>query len=615
MTRKSDRTIEECLFGPERRCPESVWDAILSPRDEQVQQRVPVEPPPQWKHAISIPELRRLASQGIGDAGSHRAVAWRVLLNVLPPNVSEWKESLLEQRTLYRNLVAELFVEPEHDGNELRGHHGKKQSKAKREFHQRMAAAAAATEEEEQNQEPLPESPTRQQEDHKAIRAVNVLRGDKQNGAESENQTSESQHDKITDQTDGETQLEPPRTPTNQKKLFVNWDGNEEQEVPPQIREQWRRSGRDANALESIRRQDSPMNTLLVMDNPPLTGDPSSARRDRVAANADPLGTETDNKWFQFFENASLLDEIRKDVVRTHPDLYFFLEPEENLGQRRYAAIERILFVWAKLNKGVRYVQGMNEIIGTLYYVLANDFNEEWACEAEADSYFLFNTLMSEMRDVFVPDLDEADTGIQGRISNMTSLLSLHDPEVRCHLVDIGIDSSFYAIRWLTTLLSREFLLPDTIRLWDSMFASTHKDNFLRYVCVTMVMIIRDELLKGDFSTCLRLLQSYPTTNVDGLLESSRALWIYESQVTLACHKGGISLHQALQTITPPPSIIMAYGLKGGMAKKSVGPDEGVDGGFVSSNNRPGFFNRGFLGGLGQQFGQVRSRPRPNTSS
>ena len=56
-------------------------------------------------------------------------------------------------------------------------------------------------------------------------------------------------------------------------------------------------------------------------------------------------------------ENTLLLDEIRKDVVRTHPDLRFFLEPEEGLGQKRYAALERILFVWAKLNKGVREME------------------------------------------------------------------------------------------------------------------------------------------------------------------------------------------------------------------------------------------------------------------
>ena len=208
----------------------------------------------------------------------------------------------------------------------------------------------------------------------------------------------------------------------------------------------------------------------------------------------------------------------------------------------------------------------MNEIVGTLYYVLANDHNSQWAKEAEPDTYFLFNTLMVEMRDVFVPDLDTAETGIQGRIANMQNLLSTHDPEVQEHLQECGIDASFYAIRWLTTLLSREFLLPDTIRLWDSMFASTHKENFLRYVCGTMVLMVREDLLKGDFSSCLRLLQQYPSANVDILLESSRSLWIYESQITLACHKGGISLHQALQTIHPPPSIMMAFGLRGGVA-------------------------------------------------
>jgi GTPase-activating protein len=259
----------------------------------------------------------------------------------------------------------------------------------------------------------------------------------------------------------------------------------------------------------------------------------------------------------------------------------------------------------------------MNEIVGTLYFVLANDEHEEWACEAEADTYFLFNTLMVEMRDIFVPDLDEADTGIQGRMTNMLSLLSLHDPQVRSHLDDCGIDPGFYSIRWLTTLLSREFLLADTIRLWDSMFASTHKDNFMRYVCVCMVMIIREELLEGDFGTCLKLLQSYPPTDVEKLLEASRALWIYESQVTLACHKGGISLNHALTTIAPPPAVLMAYGLPGGFAidqiermrqemmqaKSSMGRNRGgfrkaVGRTYSNSGNTSTGANKSFFGGL-----------------
>lgn len=42
-----------------------------------------------------------------------------------------------------------------------------------------------------------------------------------------------------------------------------------------------------------------------------------------------------------------------------------------------WEALERILFIYAKLNPGIGYVQGMNEILAPLYYVLANDSDEE----------------------------------------------------------------------------------------------------------------------------------------------------------------------------------------------------------------------------------------------
>ena len=92
--------------------------------------------------------------------------------------------------------------------------------------------------------------------------------------------------------------------------------------------------------------------------------------------------------------------------------------------------------------------------MGTLYFVLAYDTNEDWSNEAEANTYFLFNVLLVEMGDVFVMDLDEENTRMHGRISNMISFLSLHDPKVQCHLDSVGINPSFYSVRWLTTLLS-----------------------------------------------------------------------------------------------------------------------------------------------------------------
>ena len=82
------------------------------------------------------------------------------------------------------------------------------------------------------------------------------------------------------------------------------------------------------------------------------------------------------------------------------------------------------------------------------------------------------------------------------------------------------------------------------------------------------ILFIRNDLLVGDLSTCLRLLQNYPSANVDDILESSRSLYLYETQISMVCQKGGISLHEAMQALKPPPRIIMAYGLKGGIVPK-----------------------------------------------
>ena len=46
--------------------------------------------------------------------------------------------------------------------------------------------------------------------------------------------------------------------------------------------------------------------------------------------------------------------------------------------EAHWEVVERILFIYAKLNPGQSYVQGMNEIIGPIYYLFATDVNSEW---------------------------------------------------------------------------------------------------------------------------------------------------------------------------------------------------------------------------------------------
>ena len=65
--------------------------------------------------------------------------------------------------------------------------------------------------------------------------------------------------------------------------------------------------------------------------------------------------------------------------------------------------MQRALFIFAKLNPGLRYVQGMNELLSPLYHIFCYDAPQ--ARHAEADAFFCFVELVSECRDNFCQQL------------------------------------------------------------------------------------------------------------------------------------------------------------------------------------------------------------------
>ena len=92
------------------------------------------------------------------------------------------------------------------------------------------------------------------------------------------------------------------------------------------------------------------------------------------------------------------------------------LSPDDiaNYIESHADCMARILFVYAKLNKGIRYVQGMNEVLAILYYCFWK-FGSDSVISTqymESDLFFCFSNLMSEIKDGFLRDLDKEDSGI-----------------------------------------------------------------------------------------------------------------------------------------------------------------------------------------------------------
>ncbi|XP_015887302.2 uncharacterized protein LOC107422380 isoform X2 [Ziziphus jujuba] len=155
--------------------------------------------------------------------------------------------------------------------------------------------------------------------------------------------------------------------------------------------------------------------------------------RSHITHGEHPLSLGKTSVWNQFFQDSEIIEQIDRDVKRTHPDFNFF-SGDSQFAKSNQEALKSVLIVFAKLNPGIRYVQGMNEILAPLFYVFRNDPDEETAGCAEADTFFCFVELLSGFRDHFCQQLDNSVVGIRSTITKLSQLLKEHDEELWRHL-------------------------------------------------------------------------------------------------------------------------------------------------------------------------------------
>lgn len=293
-----------------------------------------------------------------------------------------------------------------------------------------------------------------------------------------------------------------------------------------------------------------------------------------------PLNVSPESSWDAYFKDNEVLLQIDKDVRRLCPDMSFFQSATDfpceqvvnSSGQKRlhkrveqsvlrystverqglgltkmtddklkrgdssdygdyaplpegceahWEVVERMLFLYAKLNPGQGYVQGMNEIIGPIYHTFAIDPDRSYREHAEADCFFCFTNLMSEIRDFFIRTLDEAEGGINYMMEKLSECVKKNDLQIWQRLEQQELRPQYYSFRWLTLLLSQEFPLPEVERIWDSLFADVYRFDFLIHICCAMILLLKDDLMNGDFATNVKMLQNFPSMDVSKILQKA----------------------------------------------------------------------------------------------
>lgn len=205
-----------------------------------------------------------------------------------------------------------------------------------------------------------------------------------------------------------------------------------------------------------------------------------------------------------------------------------------------------ILFVFAKLNPDIGYVQGMNEILAPIIYVCSSNPAIIWASEVEADAYHLFATVMASLQVLYARTPENPLSGADLQMARLAKLLRQHDAALWQHLVRralfkisllrlrtmlnsvmytvqnfVGLTPDLYSFQWYMTLLAREFSMPDTLRVWDTLLADPKRFSFLHYVNCALVRSQRLTYSCG-FTTGLKKLQNLQSSD-NNLNISSRS--------------------------------------------------------------------------------------------
>ena len=249
------------------------------------------------------------------------------------------------------------------------------------------------------------------------------------------------------------------------------------------------------------------------------------------------------------YSSKKLLEDITKDVNRTHIEFSFFFQPvskskqfskeelKEIFEKRQNCSLKdikdiyrldieethadvlaRILFIYAKFTPDISYHQGMNEILAPIYYCYSYDklYIEETEDTIEADTFWSFYYLMADIKSSFDQN-DKKGTGFKAEI--LKKILIIIDKEIYDQLVLYDIKFEFFAYRWFITFFSQDFEMGDLLRLWDLIFSNENKFYYMFYISIALLLFKRDAILKNDMAGIMMEVQKFDDINIEALIK------------------------------------------------------------------------------------------------
>jgi hypothetical protein len=235
----------------------------------------------------------------------------------------------------------------------------------------------------------------------------------------------------------------------------------------------------------------------------------------------------------------SLMELIHGDIVRTSHHILFFPNPDLTIQgddpadclwpfHAHLRRLERVLYLFARVNPTLSYLQGFNELVSVLYFVFLSALPvfEESSDEVEAFVFYCFQQLLGTtgIQELFTTQ--DKSSLIHGRLRRFMEVLRSHVPRAHSIIIGNDIHPLCFCFRWLNLLFAQEHHMPNLVMIWDSLFA--HFDELVEYatyLAAAQVSIVEPGLQKNNYADSITMLQTVHVDDIRRLLEVCNGFW------------------------------------------------------------------------------------------
>jgi hypothetical protein len=243
---------------------------------------------------------------------------------------------------------------------------------------------------------------------------------------------------------------------------------------------------------------------------------------------------QTLKKFYKDFPNdlsdkndLKILMQINKDLPRTRTEINFFNEKSKfNKEETNYDILRRILFIFAKRNQELGYVQGMNEIVAIIYYIYSMDENVYIKPFVESETFYSFEILLQEIKPIFmIQNVNYSQLFITMQIKQINDILKETAPDLLNYFNQINLVMDVFLMRWLIVLFAQEFTFEGAISFWDRLFTQKNKMKFICYISAAILVINKKKLKKMEMEQIVLWAQEFgailKNNNIDEIVKTA----------------------------------------------------------------------------------------------